>query len=205
MRCPTSPSAAGRSPSIAGTVPRLDQDFDRLPLRRPLPATRCERCRSGAAAAVPFRPRPRGALRAVREACRRDRSPATASAGRAEATEPCRAARRRPRTPLLEVRDYRVWFPIRKGAAEAHRRLREGGRRRLVHAAGRADARPGRRVRAAARRRSARRCCSCCAHSADISGERAARRPGPLDARRRGAAPRAPRRCRSSSRIRSRR
>ena len=63
-------------------------------------------------------------------------SPSSASSARIRRCRPIR----RPGDVVLDVQDYRVWFPIRKGLAEAHRRLREGGRRRFIRHSRRAHA-----------------------------------------------------------------
>ena len=50
-------------------------------------------------------------------------------------------------TPLVEIDDLKVWFPIRSGLVHGPaRRRRQGGRRRLADDRARRDARPRRRV-----------------------------------------------------------
>ncbi len=144
------PAGWRRSP---GPCRRSNQDFDRLPLRRPLRQRDGPLPRRAAAARRRSR-RPRGALRPVRGLPTR---PAPVDARlRRRTPMPCRAD---PPARGRRARSARLpgLVPDPQGAAEAHRRLRQGGRRRVVPHAGRADARAGRRIRAAARRPSARR------------------------------------------------
>jgi peptide/nickel transport system ATP-binding protein len=102
--------------AIAGTVPRLDREFAGCRF-----ADRCPRVFDDCPGTRPALYEPRSGHR-VR--CLLHRSPAAAAAsggGRAGQAEvalteaPVAAAQRPSAGPLLEVGDYKVWFPIRKG------------------------------------------------------------------------------------------
>ena len=150
--------------AIGGTVPRLDQDVRSLPLRRPLPrgarglrARRAAAVRSG-----------RGPLRCV-ACCTANGLPPHGAVPRSAASRS--ALRRRcsaqPGTiaSLLEVRDYRVHFPMRHGLLKrtvGHVKAVDGISFTLKR---RPHAGAGRRIRLRQDDRPARRCCSCCAAS----------------------------------------
>ncbi len=97
--------------AIGGTVPRLDQAFDRCRFSERCPAAQAE-CANGA---LPlFVPVDGHAVRCVlyRNGLPADGLPVR----RDESTGAAPPARREPgANPLLEVRDYRVHFPIRRG------------------------------------------------------------------------------------------
>jgi peptide/nickel transport system ATP-binding protein len=102
--------------AIAGTVPRLDREFAGCRF-----ADRCPRAFDDCRGTPPALYEPRRGHR-VRCLWYRDPSAAPADEGRAaqrqvevsgRASEPVEATA--PAQPLLDVRDYRVWFPIRKG------------------------------------------------------------------------------------------
>jgi peptide/nickel transport system ATP-binding protein len=97
--------------AIGGTVPRLDQPFDRCRF-----ADRCPAAHAACLAGEPelLVPVDGHAVRCVlyRDGLAEPRlaAPAGAPAASAAAARPGPAA-----VPLLELRDYRVWFPIRRG------------------------------------------------------------------------------------------
>jgi peptide/nickel transport system ATP-binding protein len=102
--------------AIGGTVPRLDQDFDRCRFSDRCPAVHAE-CVNGAPPL--FVPVEGHAVRCVlyRDGLPADRSTGNGTSTRhAETTDALIAPRSAPAAgPLLEVRDYRVHFPIRHG------------------------------------------------------------------------------------------
>ena len=183
---------AGELAVIRGQVPPLTQPFTSLPLRRslrlrlrPLPGRGAEAARAGHGAArpLPSAGAGRGAARAASRFKEQARAEATAG------------------QQLLEVKDLKVHFPIRKRHLQAHRGLREGGRRRVVRAARRAHARAGRRV---GLRQDHDRQGAAAAHRADRR-QRALRRTRHYPESPRARCGRCAARCRSSSRIRMRR
>jgi peptide/nickel transport system ATP-binding protein len=102
--------------AIAGTVPRLDREFEGCRF-----ADRCPQAFDACRGTPPALYEPRHGHR-VRCLLYRDPSAAPADEGRAaerhvevsaRAAGPVEAAA--PAQTLLDVRDYRVWFPIRKG------------------------------------------------------------------------------------------
>ncbi len=109
-------------------------------------------------AALPARVREVQGGAAAREPRRRRRAISTAAGSTSStsgriATRPSPAASRRRRErgaqsgqPLIEVRDVKKYFPIRKGAAAARGGARARRRRRQLRGAAGRDARPRRRV-----------------------------------------------------------
>jgi len=103
--------------AIAGTVPRLDREFTGCRF-----ADRCPRAFSDCSATPPplLLPRAEHDVRCLlyrdAAAVKADAFKPVAAGGPASAGAAAPAARARADgKPLLEVRDYRVWFPIRKG------------------------------------------------------------------------------------------
>jgi peptide/nickel transport system ATP-binding protein len=97
--------------AIGGTVPRLDQEFDRCRFADRCPAAKAECARGAPPLFVPVEGH---AVRCVlyRNGLPRDGQPVR----RAEWIGQPTPIQREPGTsPLLEVRDYRVHFPIRRG------------------------------------------------------------------------------------------
>ena len=141
--CPFSPRCPLARAECSTIEPDLDADRPARPPRR-VPATGDE------LVAVDGRHR----------AVRRGRG-ARHDGGARRRVEPARRPRQRD-TPLLEVNDLVKHFPIRGGGLDPPRRRRGPRRlRRVLRHRRRRDARPGRRVRLAARRPPAGRCCSC--------------------------------------------
>jgi len=107
--------------AIAGTVPRLDREFDGCRF-----VDRCPRAFDACRGTRPILYEPQ-AGHLVRCLIERGVAPSAAQAGGAAATGPAAESHPLPQPPacaagrggqpgiLLEVRDYRVWFPIRKG------------------------------------------------------------------------------------------
>ena len=99
--------------AIGGTVPRLDQDFDRCRFSDRCPAAHADCVERRAAAVRPGRG-PLGPLRAVPERAARGQGlPVHHEELDRHFESPVQ--REPDAKPLLEVRDYRVHFPIRHG------------------------------------------------------------------------------------------
>jgi peptide/nickel transport system ATP-binding protein len=98
--------------AIGGTVPRLDQVFDRCRFSDRCPAAHAE-CLAGEPALVaPVDGHP---VRCVLYRNGRVGRPELGSATAASMPATTRSGHPATSTPLLEVRDYRVYFPIRQG------------------------------------------------------------------------------------------
>jgi oligopeptide/dipeptide ABC transporter ATP-binding protein len=192
--------------AIAGTVPRLDREFDgcrfadRCPLvfgDCPAPRRRCTSLtpaiRSAASFTDPLSPRGRGPGRGGGSTGHQV-SPSPPAPPPARERGAGRAAARRARLQGL--------VPDPQGTPEAHRRA-TSRRSTACRSRSRRPARsPWSANRAAARRPSARESCSCCAASpASKARPRSTASGSTASTARRCAAPAA--RCRSSSRTRS--
>jgi peptide/nickel transport system ATP-binding protein len=102
--------------AIGGTVPRLDREFAGCRF-----VDRCPRAFGECASTPPalYEPSPRHQVRCLLHRAAAQTSAPAEPAGRQSATVtsslPADAPVPTSGPPLLEVRDYRVWFPIRKG------------------------------------------------------------------------------------------